>query len=167
MLISVRWRQVVGGTAVGLTLLAACGDDSGEAVVKETVAPYEDSQSLAEWQEQTAAVCETYEPKLEAVRAKHGDPKDAVAFIALLKDLEPVRKEYQQAFRAVPVAAERRHDIERARDLSQLVSETASALLAAANKGDEATRDDAAEALTARTKELTALLDDLGVPACA
>jgi len=163
----VSWRHLIGGTAAALVLLGACGDDSGDAVVKETVAPYEDSQSLAEWQEQTAAVCETYEPKLDAVRAKHGAPKDAVAFVALLKELEPIRQAYQEAFRAVPVAAERRHDIERARDLSRLVSETASVMLAAANKGDEATRDDAAQALEERTADLTALLKDLGVPACA
>ncbi len=48
------WRHLIGGTAAALVLLGACGDDSGDAVVKETVAPYEDSQSLAEWQEQTA-----------------------------------------------------------------------------------------------------------------
>ena len=164
-----RRLGVIVAVAVGLTLPGGCGgDDAGEDSLPDTVAPYvpTDGPSLEQWQAETTAVCEVYEPRQDAVVAEHPPSNDPADVIAFVDALTPVAEKYLGALNEIEVPPERRRDVERTYDLYQLNFEAAARLREAGTQGDAPGMQSAARALEAQARELIELLTDLGVPAC-
>ncbi|MGQ0830222.1 MAG: hypothetical protein ACT4OV_00920 [Microthrixaceae bacterium] len=154
----------------GCITIAACsgGNDDGSATTTsfESYVPPA-GPSLGEWQAQTIAVCEEYEPQQDAIVAAHGDVSSLDDIVALIDELEPVVSAYITELNGIPVPAARRSDVERTYELNSLNGAAAQQLRAAAAAGDESGARAASGALNSQSAQLKALLLDLEVDACA
>lgn len=155
--------------AACLTIAACGGGDDGDGASSTTFESYVPpaGPSLEEWQAQTTAVCEHYEPQQDGIVAARGEPSSLDDIVALIDELEPVVSDYVSALNAIPVPAARRSDVERTYELNALNATAATRLRAAAAAGDSSGAQAAAVVLDQQSAELKALLIDLDVPACA
>jgi hypothetical protein len=164
-----RFRRGIVMLVAGCITIAGCGDSGGDDVATTTT--FESSvppaaPSLEEWQAQTIAVCEEYEPQQDAIVAAH-DTSSLGDVVTLIDALEPVVSAYVAELNAIPVPAARRSDVERTYELNTLNSTAAAQLRAAAAAGDNSGAQAASDALERQGNELKALLLDLDVPPCA
>lgn len=163
---SLRLTMVV---AACLTIAACGGGDDGDEATSTTFESYVPpaGPSLEEWQAQTIAVCERYEPQQDAIVAANGEASSLNDIVALIDELEPVVSAYVAELNAIPVPAARRSDVERTYELNSLNATAAERLRSAAAAGEDSEAQAAALVLEQQSAELQALLLDLDVPACA
>jgi hypothetical protein len=165
-----RWSLGFAIAVAGSITIAACsgGDDDGGATTTnfESYVPPA-GPSLEEWQAQTIAVCEEYEPQQDAIAVAHGDISSLGDIVALIDELEPVVSAYIAELNAIPVPAARRSDVERTYELNSLNATAAERLRAAAAAGSDSEARAASDVLDSQSAELKALLLDLEVGACA
>lgn len=164
-----RWRRGIAVAVGGCITIAGCrdsgGDDAATTTTFESYVPPA-GPSLTEWQAQTIAVCEEYEPQQDAIVAAH-DTSSLADVVVLIDALEPVVGAYVAELNAIPVPAARRSDVERTYELNTLNSKAAAQLRAAAAAGDSSGAQAASDLLDRQGNELKALLLDLDVPPCA
>lgn len=122
--------------------------------------------TLTDWEEQTTAVCEEFEPQQDAIVAARPEPATLAEVVELFDALTPVVDRYIAALGAIDVPDERATDVERTYELNELNGEAAATARAAAAGGDQAAFQQAVSALDSQSAELKTLLLDLGVPAC-
>jgi len=137
----------------------------------ETTAPTEAAEApedpeLAAWRSATAAVCDDYEPRLEAAAGDLDDPETLADAAAYFDQVNPVNARYMRAIVAVPVPEERREDIEELYALATDLKDVARVAQAAAHYDDQAAFDLAATGLGVSGDAADELLLSLDVPEC-
>jgi hypothetical protein len=166
-----QWRRAFALVVAGLVVIGGCSGDGGEEA-GGTTTTFESyvpppGPSLEDWQAQATAVCETYEPQLDAIVAAHGEPTSLDDVVAFIDDLLPIAQPYMEEFNAIEVPAARRTDIERVYQLNRSSTEAATRLRAAAARSDQNGYAAAVSELSGQNREINDLLLDLEVPVCA
>ncbi len=134
-------------------------------VPAETAALTEDPELVA-WRTATAAVCDEYEPRLQALTEDLAPPDTLSAAAVWFDRVNPTTARYLRAIVAVPVPDERRDDIEALYVLAVDLKETARVAQAAAHFDDQAALDLASAGLAVSGDAADELLLSLEVPEC-
>lgn len=134
---------------------AGCGDDADD-----------DTMSFSEWQEGTSAVCEEYEPRVQARAEAQPEVETADDLVALIDAVAPLNVEYTDELLAVGVPDERGEEVTAMYESLRTQEELAlAAREAAATEGLEPALR-LMQQLAATTEDVNQAADDLGVPAC-
>jgi hypothetical protein len=160
-------RVVVAGTVLCVGLAACSASDGDEAERSEPSTTTRPEFTLADWQQETTAVCNEFEPQQDAIVAQFGQPQSLDDVVAFIDALTPVADAYTDALNAVRVPDERSDEVRRTRELNTANMETAARARIAAVGGNAPGTQFELEKLANQSTELIDLLNELGVPACA
>jgi hypothetical protein len=137
----------------------------------ETAVPAEpdadpESAELQAWRAATAAVCDEYEPRIQALAAELAPPETLADTAAYFDRLNPLNARYMRAIVAVPVPEDGRDDVEALHALATELKEVARVAQAAAHFEDQVAVDLATAGLAASGAAANELLLELDLPEC-